>query len=285
MEKIAIITDSCADVAPEYRERYDIFVLPMVVQCEDKEYRDGIDITAEDVYRMQKDQVLRTASPTGSDVMDAFAEVKEKGYTHAIIILLASGLSGTCNSVRLLASGEEELKVEVLDGKSGSIGYGAVAIALAQYRDNGMSFAELIQKAKQMIEDSYVFFSIDSLDHLERGGRIGKATAFVGNLMKIKPVLSFDKEQGEIMVPAKVRGAKAVPGKLVSLVDRLLEEHPGRDFLLVVADGAMNQERDALEQELKERYPEMKECIRARIGAALSTYLGPGLLGAGILFL
>lgn len=285
MEKIAIITDSCADVGQKYRDKYDIYVLPMVILSDDREFHDGIDITSEDVYQMQESQDLKTASPTGSDVMEMFAKIRKKGYTHAIIILLASGLSGTYNSVRLLAESEEELTVSVYDGKSGSIGYGAVAVALAQFRDEGMSFADLNQKAEELIRNSYVFFAIGSLDHLEKGGRIGKATAFVGNLMKIKPILSFEKEQGEIFVPAKVHGAKALPGRLNSLVEKLIEEHPEREYLILVADGGMPQERDELEQQLKEAFPQMKECLHAKIGAALSVYLGPGLLGAGVLFL
>lgn len=285
MEKIAIITDSCADVAQEYRDKYDIYVLPMVILSEDKEYHDGIDITSEDVYQMQESQDLKTASPTGSDVMEMFAKIRKNGYTHAIIILLASGLSGTYNSVRLLAESEEELTVSVFDGKSGSLGYGAVAVALAQFRDAGMSFADLNQKAEELIQNSFVFFAISSLEHLEKGGRIGKAAAFVGNLMKIKPILSFEKEQGEIIVPAKVHGAKALPGRLHSLVDKLVEEHPDQEFLILVADGGLPQERDELEQQLKEDFPQMKECLHAKIGAALSVYLGSGLLGAGVLFL
>ncbi len=285
MEKIAIITDSCADVAQEYRDKYDIYVLPMVILNGEKEYHDGIDITSQDVYRMQETQDMKTASPTGSDVMEVFSQVHKKGYTHAIVILLASGLSGTCNSVRLLAESEENLTIEVFDSKSGSIGYGAVVVALAQYRDAGLSFEELKKKAAELIQNSFVFFAIGSLDHLEKGGRIGKATAFVGNLMKIKPILSFEKEQGEIFVPAKVHGAKALPAKLQALVDKLIEEHPKQEFMILVADGALPEERDALEQQLKDAYPQMKECLRARIGAALSVYLGSGLLGAGVLFL
>ncbi len=285
MEKVAIITDSCADVAQEYRDQYDIYVLPMVILSEDREYHDGIDITSEDVYRMQEQQELKTASPTGNDVMELFAGIREKGYTHAIVILLASGLSGTYNSVRLLAESEKNLTVSVFDSRSGSIGYGAVAVALAQMRDQGMSFAELNRKAEELIQNSFVFFAIGSLDHLERGGRIGKAAAFVGNLMKIKPILSFEKEQGEIFVPAKVHGAKALPGRLHTLVEKLIEEHPGREFLLLAADGGMPQEHELLAQELKEAFPQMKECLHAKIGAALSVYLGCGLLGAGVLFL
>ncbi len=284
MEKIAIITDSCADVTPEAKEKHDIYVVPMVVQNGDAEYKDGITITAEDVYELQKNACLKTASPTGSDVLDTFARIKAAGYTHAIMITLASGLSGTFNAMRLLAMEEEDLQVEVLDSKSGSIGYGAVVTILARYRDRGLSFAELLDKGRFLIANSFPFFSIDTLEHLERGGRVGKATAFVGGLLKIKPILSFEKEQGEIFVPAKVRGAKAVPGMLLRLVEGELEKHPGQRFYLMVAHGGAPEEFVKLKADVLERFPGAEDCLETRIGAALSTYLGKGLLGAGVIF-
>lgn len=284
MEKIAIITDSCGDVTLQAREKYDIFVMPMVVLHGEKEYKDGITITAREVYELQKTDVLKTASPAGEDVLDTFKRVKEKGYTHVIIITLASGLSGTYNSIRLLAEEQEELKVEVLDSKNGSIGYGAVVTILAQYRDKGYSFEQLIAKGKMLIEGSFPFFSIDTLEHLERGGRIGKATAFVGTLLKIKPILSFDKVQGEIFVPAKVRGNKAVPGMLHRLVEEKIAENPGRKYFIMVAHGGAPEAFEKLKKELQEKYPEALDILETQIGAALSTYLGSGLLGAGVVF-
>lgn len=284
MEKIAIITDSCADVTQENREKYDIYVVPMVVTNGDKEYKDGITITAGEVYEQQKTAVLKTASPTGEDVMETFRRVKEKGYTHAIFVTLASGLSGTFNSMRLLAMEEEELVVEVLDSKNGSIGYGSIVTILARYRDKGLTFEELIAKGRFFVENSFPFFSIDTLEHLERGGRIGKATAFVGGLLKIKPILSFDKEQGEIFVPAKVRGAKAVPGMLLQLVEGQIAKNPGQKYYLMVAHGGAPEEFAKLKAELLQRFPEGLDCLETTIGAALSTYLGKGLLGAGVIF-
>lgn len=285
MEKIAILTDSCGDIPKEYIEKYDIYVLPIIIQCDNHEYKDGIDICAEDVYNMQKEHVIKTSSPSGKDVIETLEKIKANGYTHVIGIMLSSGLSGTTNNVRLLSQNVEDLHIEIFDSKSGSIGYGGIAIQLAQYRDDGYSFQQLKEACLSLIKNTYVFFSIDTLEHLQKGGRIGKATAFVGTVMKIKPILSFDSEDGEINVPAKVRGSKKVPSKLIDLVTQLVETHPHQHFQLLVADGAMPKEREALEQQLKELFPQFHQCIQTQIGAALSAYLGPGLLGAGIQFL
>lgn len=285
MEKIAIITDSCGDVLQTYKDKYHIFVLPIMIQCGEKEYRDGIDITAQDVYQMQKTEVLKTASPAGQDIMNTFEMIKDEGYTHAIAVLLSGGLSGTSNQVRLFAEGQDDLEIEVFDSKNGSIGYGSIAIQLAKYRDQGMSFEDLKVQASHLIEKTYVYFSIDSLELLQKGGRIGKATAFVGSALKIKPILSFDQDKGEIDVPTKVRGSKKVLLKLIELVEEATQNHQNQPFNIIVADGAMPTQREELEKQLKEKLPNYQECIEANIGAALSCYLGPGLLGAGIQFL
>lgn len=284
MEKIAIITDSCADVPKEYVDKYNIYVMPMVVQCEDKEYKDGIDIKADDVYEMQKDKLLRTSTPTGDDVIGTLEMVKNDGYNKAIAVLLSSGLSGTYNQVRLLSQDIDGLEIEVINGKSGSLGYGLIAIALADYRDNGASFEELKEMGYYFADNSFAYFAIDTLEHLARGGRIGKATAFVGGIMKIKPILSFDKENGEIFVPAKMRGRKGLQDKIVELIGTKIKEYPDKKFTIGVVQGGIPEEGNQLVEALKSEFPNIEKCYISELGAALSTYLGFGLLGCGIIF-
>ena len=281
-EKIAIITDSCADVPQELAEKYHLFILPMRITCSDGEYRDGVDIHAEDIYERLKTELPKSSTPSGADVEDTFAEIKKQGYTKAVAILLSSGLSGTVNHVRLEAEELEDLEVEVYDSGQGSIGIGVIALQAAEYVEEGMGFEELKEKIEKLIAGTRVFFSIDTLEYLQKGGRIGKAAALVGMLLDIKPILSFDAE-GELYTPAKVRTRKQVEKRLVQLVEELREE--GRPYNLVVADGGAPAERDSLEKRLKAALPDSHHLYRAKIGAALSIYVGPGLLGAGIQYL
>jgi len=282
LEKIAVITDSCADVPQEFAEKYHMFILPMRIVCPDGEYRDGIDIHSEDIYRRQKTETLKSSTPSGADVEDTLEEIKRQGYTKAVAILLAGGISSTVNHVRLAAEEQEGLEVEVYDSKEGSIGIGVIAIQAAEYAANGMGFAELKQKIEQMIADTRVFFSIDTLEYLKKGGRIGKVAAFAGALLDIKPIMSFDAE-GEIYAAAKVRTRKAVEKRLLQLVMDCRQE--GRPYNLVVADGGAPEEREELEKKLTELFPDYHALYRAKIGAALSIHLGSGLLGAGIQYL
>ena len=197
-------------------------------------------------------------------------------------ILLSGGLSGTVNHVRLAAEELEGLEVEVYDSRQASIGIGVIALQAAAYVEEGMGFEELKEKIEGLIRGTKVFFSIDTLEYLQKGGRIGKAAALAGMLLDIKPILSFDVE-GEIYTAAKVRTRKQVEKRLLQLVEELKEE--GRPYNLVVADGGAPAEREDLEKKLMEILPDSRCLFRAKIGAALSIYLGSGLLGAGIQYL
>lgn len=284
-QKIAIITDSCADVPEDLREKYSIYVLPMIISCQDGEYKDGVNIHAEDVYEKLKTELPKTSTPTGEDIESLLKELKEKGYEKAVAIMLSSGLSGTVNHVRLAVE-DAGLEVCVIDSLSGSIGNGAIVIQAAMWRDAGVPYEELCSRVKKLCKTTKVFFSIDTLEYLQKGGRIGKATAMVGTALSIKPILSFD-EDGEIYTPAKVRGHKLVEKKLLALVEEQVKalENTGKHYNLVVADGGAPVAGEELEQKMKEMFPDYKEIFRAKIGAALSTYLGDNLLGAGVQFL
>ena len=236
MEKIAIITDSCSDIKKEYRELYDIHVLPIQIQYDGKSYRDGIDITSNDIYAIQDEKVIKTSSPVGEDLFNLLDQLKDKGYTHVIGLFLSSGISGTGNQMRLFCQTYEKLKCHIVDSQSASVGLGVIAISLAKY-------------------------------------------------CRHPPILSFEKENGEIYVPAKVRGSKKVKSKLIDLIESHLEENPHQKFALAIADANNLEERNILEGMLKERFPQFTYIIDGHVGAALSCYLGSGLLGVAIQFL
>ena len=284
-EKIAIITDSCADVPEDLKQKYSIYVLPMIITCQDGEYQDGIDIHAEDIYEKLKTELPKTSTPTGAEIENLIAQLEKAGYTQAIAIMISSGLSGTVNHMRLSVE-DTGLQVCVIDSKQASIGTGAIALQAAMWLEEGAGFQELCAKVEELCKNTSVFFSIDTLEYLQKGGRIGKATAMIGTALSIKPVLSFD-EEGEIYTPAKVRGRKLVEKKLLQLVEEKItdREHQHDRYNLIVADGGAPEERKELEKKIKQMFPNYENLFCAKIGAALSTYLGDGLLGAGVQFI
>lgn len=285
MEKVVIITDSCSDIKKEYRELYDIHILPIQIQYDGKCYRDGIDITSKDIYAIQDEKLIKTSSPVGEDLFSLLDQFKEKGYTHLIGLFLSGGISGTSNQMRLFCQTYDGLTCHVVDSQSASVGLGIIAIALAKYREEGKSFEELVRIADELCHQNYAYFSIDDLNYLQKGGRIGKASAFLGTTLKIKPILSFEKEKGEIYVPSKVRGSKKVKSKLIDLIENQVKENPHQKFALAIADADNLEERNELEKMLKEHFPQLTYIIDGHVGAALSCYLGSGLLGVAIQFL
>ena len=131
MEKIAIITDSCADIPADLVRENGIFVLPLIIRTSDREYRDGVDITAQDIYEILKTEIPKTSLPSGDDALSLLRKLQEEGYTHVIAIMLSSGLSGTANMVRIIAEQVPELEVRVFDSLSGSIGCGITVLEAA----------------------------------------------------------------------------------------------------------------------------------------------------------
>ena len=258
--KIAIITDTCCDLPQEYLKEYPIFCVPLVVTSGTESYRDNIDITVETIYARQ-------------------------GYTHVIVLMIAECLSSANNLMRLAAEEHPELTVKVFDSKSASIGLGALAVQVARYAVRGVAFDPLCELTKRLIDDTVVYFSLDTLEYLQRGGRIGRATALAGGLLQIKPILTFDRKDGMISTAAKVRGRRGVQQRLIELATELAAKHPGEEYNLVVCDGNVPEEGAALEAALTRALPNAHRVLHGKIDATLAVHLGPNLLGVGVQFL
>lgn len=284
-EKIAVITDTCCDLPREIFKQYPIFCVPLVVTCGAESYRDNIDIEVADVYARQKGETFKTSLPRPQDIADVYDAIARQGYTHVIVLMIAECLSGANNLMRISAADHPELTVRVYDSKSASIGLGALAMQTAQYIREGMTFDALCAKMDRLIADTVVWFSLDTLEYLQRGGRIGRATALAGSLLQIKPVLTFDRADGLISTAAKVRGRRAVQPKLLELAEALVESRPGEAYNLVVCDGACPEEGAALEKALTRMLPDAQRVLHGQIDATLAVHLGPNLLGVGVQFL
>ena len=124
-EKIALLTDSTADLTPAMREGKPIYVVPLKIRCDDGEFSDGVDIFAQDVYdRLHRGELPRTSLPEGGVVSDTLDQIRADGYEKVIAVMLSGGLSGTYNLVRVQAEQTEDLDIAVFDSRSGSLGIG-----------------------------------------------------------------------------------------------------------------------------------------------------------------
>ena len=279
--KIALLTDSCADLSPRLLEENHIYVVPLRIRCADGEYRDGVDIRAGDIYRLLRSgQLPKTSLPAGEDITAAFDRIAADGYDGVIAILLSSGLSGTYNMVRLMAEERSDLEIQVFDSLSGSLGIGITLLQLAEELRAGASWQELThERAPYLIKNTFPFFSVDTLEYLQRGGRIGKVTAMAGTVLQIKPLITFAAD-GQLQSIAKVRGRKQVQSKLIELVVKACGDH--KKYNLAVANGGAPEEMAELKEKLKAALPDYEHIWEGELDGTLSVYIGDGVLGAGV---
>ena len=279
--KIALLTDSCADLSQQRAEENRIHIVPLRIRCADGEYRDGVDITAADVYRrLRSGELPKTSLPVGEDVNAIFDRLAAEGYDGVIAVMLSGGLSGTYNMVRLLGEERKDLEVRVYDSVSGSLGVGITMLQLAEDLRGGASWRELTRKrVPQLIKNTFPFFSVDTLEYLQKGGRIGKITAVAGTMLQIKPILTFAQD-GQLQSVAKVRGRRQVQDRLIDMVVAACGNH--RKYNLAVANGGAPEEMEQLRQKLVEALPHYDHFWPGEIDGTLSVYIGDGVLGAGI---
>ena len=279
--KIALLTDSCADLAPKLAEEHHIHVVPLRIRCADGEYRDGVDITAADVYqRLRAGELPKTSLPTGEDIEALFDRLAAEGYDGVIAVMLSGGLSGTYNLTRLLAQERRDLEIAVYDSASGSLGVGMTMLQLAEDLRNGASWRELTKKrVPQLIGNTYPFFSVDTLEYLQKGGRIGRVAALAGTALQIKPLISFAPD-GQLQSVAKVRGRRQVQDKLIDLTVKACGSH--RKYNLAVANGGAPEEMAELKEKLKQALPDYDHIWEGELDGTLSVYIGDGVLGAGV---
>lgn len=218
MAKVQVITDSTADIPKDLVKELGISVVPLKVHLASESYLDGVNISSSEFYSRLKeiDQMPTTSQPSPSDFVEAYREAMENGSTEILSIHLSSAFSGTYQSATLAKSMVEgEINVTVLDSKTASYAIGTIVVAAAQAAQEGKSMDECVAVARRVMESKEVYFLVDTLDYLQKGGRIGKASAVVGSLLNIKPILSINND-GEVYAVEKVRGKnKATAGFLI----------------------------------------------------------------------
>ena len=281
-QKIALLTDSCADLSPRLAAEHHIYIVPLRILCADGEYSDGVDIHSADIYRRLKaGELPQTSLPSAESAGAVLKEIRDAGYDGVIAVMLSSGLSGTYNLVRLI--GEEcrgMLPVRVYDSLSGSLGMGMTLLQLAEDIRGGMEWEELTERrVPQLIAGSHPFFSVDTLEYLLKGGRIGKVTATAGTLLQIKPIITFAPD-GQLQSVAKVRGRSQVMDKLVSMAVKACGEH--KRYNLAVANGGAPAEMETVRQRLMTALPDYDHIWEGEIDGTLSVYIGDGVLGAAV---
>lgn len=275
-QKIAILTDSGSDV-PEYLvKEYGMYVAPLKIIYSEGEYLDGVNISAEDVYSRLKTEIPKTSLPDGKQIQELFDKIKADGYEKVLAITISSGLSGTYNVMKLVGEGQEDLDVFVVDTKNIAIASGFNAIQAAEYIKEGMEWEELKKTISKNIGNSRVFFSVDTLEYLQKGGRIGLVAAIFGSSIKLKPIISCN-EDGIYYTVAKIIGKRRAFNKALNLAIDFIGN--AKEYNLGVVHGAAEKDAKRLTEKLKSRLPNFKIFAEGQISPALGVHTGPGTIG------
>ena len=278
-ERIAILVDSCSDVPKEYRDRYHMYVLPLMIIYKDAQYRDGVDIQPEEVFARFSEEIPSTSLPSPSVVADVFAQIRADGYDKVIAVIISSGLSGTYEMVRSFGPAPEGLEAHYIDTKNIGIGSGFSAMRAGELIEQGLPFAEVCRLVEQAAVNTRLYFCVSTLEYLQKGGRIGLVSAMLGSILDLKPVISCN-EDGIYYTVAKARGRQ----KSLRLAVEKAVEFAGdsTDYNITVMHGAAQEEADALLASMKLQLPKYGVAIEGQITPALVVHTGPGLIGVGI---
>lgn len=277
MEKIALIVDSACDLSLETIEEKNIKLLPLRITYSHGEYKDKIDISADEIYDNLEKEVPKTSLPSAKDTNDILDNLEAEGYTHVIAITISSGLSGTFNSIRLALEDHPKLTSHVFDTKILAMPEGIVALEVSNLISKGLSFDEIVSSIPNIRKNIKGFFTINTLEYLKRGGRIGRISGTIGEMLNLKPIVTVD-EEGIYYTICKARGRKQSISKLISILKEELEK--GKCNVWVLQGGAL-EEAKALKETIKD-FNNIVNINLSQISPALGVHGGPGLLGLAI---
>ncbi len=226
--KIAVITDSAANLLPEVVKKHkNLFVLPLMILVDGKHYRDQVEISAKEVYEQLDTTKISTSLPSMGELNDLIERLKKEGYTDILAINLSSGLSGTFNAFRLAFQDISGINITHYDSKTlaGGLGY-LVELALELIKQN-TPITTILEKLNQCrFEDTLAIYTINTLKYLKRGGRIGKVEGTIGDILHVKPVITVNPE-GVYITLSKAFGLQR---SLLSMKNLMIDKF-GKDLI------------------------------------------------------
>ncbi len=280
MEKIAIIADSTCDLTKNIIDEFNINVLPFRIIYKDREYKDGVDINPEYVYSSLKNESPTTSLPSMQDMHTLYERLIDEGYTHVIAITLSSGLSGVFNAVKLVSHDyKDKIETYVYDTKTISLGEGFILQEVGKMVKAGVKFEDIIKELPNLRSRVKLFFVFETLEYLIRGGRIGKVSGTIGELLNIKPIVSVG-DDGKYFTYAKVRGRKQSLNRIIDLGKEMID----KNCKICIMDGQAKVEAEKIYKSIKEYSDKLnKGCVEllGTISPVAGVHSGPGFVGIG----
>ena len=276
MSGIAVITDSACDLAPEELGRLGVVAIPLTVSFGQEAFMDGVDLSRDEFYTllMSSKEPAKTAQPSPGAFAAAYDQVL-RTKDQVLVICLSAGLSGTYESAFLARTGAKDPeRITVFDSRAASIGQALMVIEAAERVKAGQSMEAILAYLEDFRDRLASLFTLDTLEYLVRGGRLGRAQGMVGAMLNIKPILQLDRD-GRIVPREKVRGRKQAIERLMEIVAGESRNLPGQRVGICHSRAAG--EASELARLMKGRF-KVGEIVIGEISATIGSHVGPGCL-------
>ncbi len=280
MGRIAFVTDSVAGMPTDLVKQYDIAVVPLQVIFGTESFRDGIDLTQDQFFeRLKAAKTLPTTSqPSVADFEEAYKKLLADPNVDSIVSIHLSSTvpSGTYSSAQQAAdrlSADSGKKITVIDSQQVYMGYGLMVLNAARAAEQGKSHDEAVKVAEDMKGRIQLILLVDTLEYLQRGGRIGGAQALLGGLLNIKPILQI--KGGRVEPLERVRSRRKAMERLVEIAADAVK---GRPCQVAVGHAQAAEDAKTLAGMVREKM-NVKEEFTSDLGPVISTHTGPGVLG------
>lgn len=273
---IRIVTDSVSDLPPALASANDIAVVPAYVIIGSETYKDGVEITADRFYSRLEglSRLPTTSQPTPGDFQEVYQRLLDQGH-QIVSIHVSSKLSGTVNSAtQARASMGDSAQIEIVDSQLASAPMALAVLSAAQWARELSDYHEVARRVRQSLVRTHGFVLVDTLEFLQKGGRIGKAQAFVGGMLKVKPILTI--REGEVHPVERPRSLERAKNRLIEITRELAPVQQ-----VNVSYSTDRVQALALRAELASLV-DPEHLIESRFGPTLGTYLGPNALGVAV---
>ena len=281
LSKIAILTDSASDITPDMIEGLDVAVIPIRLKIGENNYKDGVNLSKKEFWhKLLTEKVMpKTAQPSPAEFRDYYEELFNKGYEKIISLHISSKMSGTQQVAKVAREMlKREKDIIIVDSKSVTFGQAYQVLEAAKMIKDGAKLEDILTRLYEIADKMKVYFAVSDLTYLEKGGRIGRASSVIGNLLKLRPVLKL--EDGEVSLETKTFGERGA----ISYMEKILKNEGKNSIYLYTAWGGTNQELQSTDI-LKKTADTMRKIEykgRFEIGATIGSHSGP-VFGIGII--
>lgn len=278
MEKIAWIIDSTVGyIDPEWIKENHVFFTPMQIVFEDKTYTEGQDITSSDFFvKLKNSHVSPTTSqPSIGSIVSLFEKLKEEGFDKGIAIHISSALSGTF-STTMTASQMVDFPIEAIDTKITAFPMRELLYEGVKLQKEGKNTEEISNYLREMVQGANAYLVVGDLNQLHKGGRMNGAQFLIGNLLQVKPIITF--VDGKLVPKEKVRTAKKAKGRMIELFSTMVSENNGKKIAASIVHTASLEEAKEMKKELEEMFPDISFSIE-ELSATIGVHTGAGTLG------